>query len=289
MQLSYAPVDRARFSRESSDYQWRDARRSSNVCRECIGKDRGKKRSRCARRWRKCNRSRELEIESNFLGLALSPPPFSFLRKPTIILSPWPRIQVKFTVGVFLSFSFHFPFTLLTLLYVCSTPLFLPFSHALSLSLSLLHGAPLNLRSLRHLCKRYYTIGNFIRTHRASCLPSNAIPESYYVSVNGTDPSVRERPWQLVRVPVTSCARFAEPNSPPSAADEPRWTKVREVDTSSRISLVNASRRARRLVLYGCSLPLDELLFVVNMDDARVRGVCATIRKGYGDDDFLDV
>lgn len=31
---------------------------------------------------------RELEIESNFLGLALSPPPFSFLQKPTIILSP---------------------------------------------------------------------------------------------------------------------------------------------------------------------------------------------------------
>lgn len=30
---------------------------------------------------------RELEIESNFLGLALSPPPFSFLQKPTIILS----------------------------------------------------------------------------------------------------------------------------------------------------------------------------------------------------------
>lgn len=54
---------------------------------------------------------RELEIESNFLGLALSPPPFSFLQKPTIILSPWLRSRsssLPVLDSVFLSFSFHF-------------------------------------------------------------------------------------------------------------------------------------------------------------------------------------
>jgi len=53
----------------------------------------------------------ELEIESNFLSLTLSPPPFSFLQKPTIILSPWPRSRsssLSVLDSVFLSFSFHF-------------------------------------------------------------------------------------------------------------------------------------------------------------------------------------
>lgn len=37
---------------------------------------------------------------------------------------------------------------------------------------------------------------------------------------------------------------------------------------------MSASCRAHRLVLYGCSLPLDELLFIVNMDGTCV---CAAV------------
>lgn len=118
---------------QSSDYQWRNARCNAYLtCREHIGKTGGRNDLAVHGGGESVTdpESSKSKVISSVLLFLLSP----FYGSPRSFFLPdrgSRSSSLSVLDSVFLSFSFHFPFTLLTLLYV-----------------SRFYGAPLNLRSL---------------------------------------------------------------------------------------------------------------------------------------------
>lgn len=242
------------------------------TCCEHIGRRRGETiSSRGGGRGWKCNRSRE----SSKSKVISSVPLFLYLLSPfygnprSFFLPDRDSGQVHCLCSrQCISFSLsHFTFSSSPCSGpVLSLPLFLPLF--LSLTLSLFHGTPLNLRSL--LCKRAL----HHRRQFHSWLPFYVSSELLCQCQWHRYLSVRERLRAL-----SSCACGSLNRIPfPSII---RWAKV---DTSSRVS------QASRSMLYGCSSVLDELLSVVNMNDAQYE--CTYGRRAGGQTvsaNFLDI